>query len=97
DFVLIRSVNPDEVALALKKAGLRARSLSHLPQLENYLQLIINDDAAAHRSVEVMENMPGQYFHDRKTGRSRLTLRRPAETACEETELNKVDSKTRNG
>lgn len=97
DFILIRSVNPDEVVAALQNAGLRARSLSHLPQLENYLQLIVDDEASAHLTVEVLENMPGQFFGERRTVRSRLTLRRPAEMEKETLELNKDNFDTRNG
>lgn len=86
DFVIVRAINPDEVASVLNEAGLKARSLSHLPQLENYLQITVSDDAAAHGTVDLLEKMPRYYFMERPSGRQRLTLRRPTEPGAEQIE-----------
>lgn len=80
DVLLIKVVDPELVISSLEQEKVNAHNISHIPQLENYISLLVGDDATTARAVEVFKKMPREYYETKTPGRARIVLRRAPET-----------------
>jgi len=86
NLVLIRAVDPERVVEKLNDAGIPARSLHHLHQMDHFLSMTVIDDSSARRSIETLETIPRQFITRKPVGLSKLTIRRHSENNTERDE-----------
>lgn len=79
DLLLVKVVDTARVTSFLKEGGIFAGDLSYLPQLEDYIYLVVGNDASSARVLEIFDRMPESYYRLNYPGKMRLTMHRPAE------------------
>jgi histidinol-phosphate/aromatic aminotransferase/cobyric acid decarboxylase-like protein len=94
DLLLIKAINAGAAIAALRESDIFAADLSYLPQMENYIGIHIRDDVFSRRLIEAFEKMPAEYCRTPKTGRTKITLRRPAEVNSGSDRLSEINDST---
>lgn len=93
DFLLIKVADPEKVVSHLKQDGIDAHDISDMPQLENYISVVVRDETLSLRTVEAFERMPGQYYTIRPIAPTRITLRRGSEEEMKDGDKEKNEAK----
>ena len=83
DLLLLRVPDTTAVLKALRTVGIFAFDFSYLPQMENYLGLVVTEDTAVNKTAEAFESLPHELYRSSVMCNGKMTLHRSAETVSD--------------